>query len=73
MKHMKILKTSIYSLISLLIFKLMLELGYLIFVSKMYEYSGFTIDITGAKIVESYVLFFIITPLIITKFQKKTT
>lgn len=68
---MKILKTSIYSLISLLIFKLMLELGYLIFVSKMYEYSGFTIDITGAKIVESYVLFFIITPLIITKFQKK--
>lgn len=59
--NLKIKKKYIYTIVSTLIFKMILEYGYFTFVNPLYAYSGFTLDISQIKIVESYLLVIIIT------------
>ncbi|CDQ22979.1 hypothetical protein BN983_01198 [Halobacillus karajensis] len=61
MMNLKIKKKYIYTIVSTLIFKMILEYGYFTFVNPLYAYSGFTLDISQIKIVESYLLVIIIT------------
>lgn len=53
-------KSTFLIVVSLIFFKIILEYNYLTFVNPLFEYSGFIIDISYFKLIESYTLFFIL-------------
>lgn len=56
MSDFKIKKKYIYTVLSIIVFKVILELGYNLFVHRLYNYAGFTLEISLIKMVESYLI-----------------
>lgn len=63
---MRVRKKSVQELILLIIFKVLLEVAYIVFVNPNYAYSGFILDPNGIKFLESYIfllfLYFFLPP-----------
>lgn len=63
---MRITKAKLHEIGLLLVFKALLEVVYVLFVNPVYEYSGFVLDVTGIKMLESYIfvvfLYFFLPP-----------
>ncbi|SER69458.1 hypothetical protein SAMN04487944_10882 [Gracilibacillus ureilyticus] len=49
-------KKYIFTILFILLFKGLLEYGYLTFVHPLFEYSGFNVDVNGIKMLESYLV-----------------
>ena len=56
MRNLTIKKKYIYTVFFIIIFKLILEYGYYVFVYPVYEYSGFVLDTSVFKMIESYLV-----------------
>jgi branched-subunit amino acid transport protein len=59
-KKILLKKSSIYAFLSLIIYKIFLELSYLFVIYPKYFYSGFTLNLNNLKLFESYLLFIFI-------------
>ncbi|MFC2947713.1 oligosaccharide repeat unit polymerase [Virgibacillus sediminis] len=57
-------KKYIFTIIFTMVFKGLLEYGYFVFVHPLFEYSGFTLDVSVAKMIESYVIVLIVSYLL---------
>jgi len=64
-KELKIKKKSIYAVLFIIVFKFILEYGYISFVNPLYEYSGFSLNISSIKIIESYLLVIVISTILV--------
>src|SRR5690625_4594502 len=66
MRDIRISKYNIYTLFSILALKSILEIGYVKFVNKYFEYSGFYIEINTIKYAESTLLTLLLCMLLIS-------
>lgn len=57
---LRLKKTTIWAFLSFILFKILLDLSYYFVISRVWGYAGFELHLNGLKLVESYLLLFVI-------------